>query len=142
MRERNKGVIKPYSIPVFFFAAFPICGRMCGRLVQTSSPLRYAIVDGLNVRQSRVSNYPPRWNAAPSEELLMIRRNHQTGQLSMDPLRRGPIPYWCEDASGGRKAINAKAETVATLPTFREPYRKRRCILPVDAFFEWKAIKG
>ena len=53
----------------------------------------------------------------------MIRRNHQTGQLSMDPLRRGPIPYWCEDASGGRKAINAKAETVATLPTFREPYR-------------------
>jgi putative SOS response-associated peptidase YedK len=48
----------------------------------------------------------------------------------------------CKDPSGGRKAINAKAETVASLPTFREAYRKRRCILPVDGFYEWKAIKG
>jgi putative SOS response-associated peptidase YedK len=104
--------------------------------------LRYAIVDGLNVHDRRVSNYPPRWNGAPSQDLLVIRRNHQTGQLSIDPLRWGLIPYWCKDPTGGRKPINAKAETVANLPTFRESYRKRRCILPVDAFFEWKAIKG
>src|SRR5215217_3858754 len=91
---------------------------------------------GLTVRDSRVSNYPPRWNAAPSQDLLVIRRNHQTGQLSIGPLRWGLIPYWCKDASGGRKPINAKTETVAGLPTFREAYRKRRCILPVDAFFE------
>jgi putative SOS response-associated peptidase YedK len=104
--------------------------------------LRYAFVDGMNVRDSRVSNYPPRWNAAPSQELLVIRRNHRTGEVSLDPLRWGLIPYWCKDPAGGRKPINAKAETVGRLPTFREAYRKRRCIVPVDGFFEWQASKG
>jgi putative SOS response-associated peptidase YedK len=115
---------------------------MCGRVIQSSGPLRYAFVDGMNVRDSRVSNYPPRWNAAPSQELLVIRRNRDTGQVSLDALRWGLIPYWCKDPSGGRKPINAKAETLRTLPSFREAYRKRRCIVPVDGFFEWKAIKG
>ena len=59
-----------------------------------SGPLRYALVDGMNVRDSRVSNYPPRWNSAPSQEFLVIRRNHQTGQVSLDPLQWGLIPYW------------------------------------------------
>ncbi|HEY7244101.1 MAG TPA: SOS response-associated peptidase [Xanthobacteraceae bacterium] len=122
--------------------AASILGRMCGRVVQSSSPLRYAFVDGMNVRDSRVSNYPPRWNAAPSQELLVIRRNRDTGQVSLDPLRWGLVPYWCKDRSGGRKPINAKAETLRTLPSFRDAYRKRRCIVPVDGFFEWKAIKG
>jgi putative SOS response-associated peptidase YedK len=49
---------------------------------------------------------------------------------------------WFNDPKGGRKPINAKFETVRDLPTFREAYRKRRCIVPVDGFFEWKAIKG
>ena len=115
---------------------------MCGRIVQSSGPLRYAIVDGLDVRDSRVHNYPPRWNAAPSQELLVIRRNHTTGELSLDPLRWGLIPYWCQDPTGGRKPINAKSETVDRLPTFRDAYRERRCVVPVDGFFEWKAIKG
>jgi len=115
---------------------------MCGRIIQSSGPLRYAIVDGLNVRDSRVHNCPPRWNAAPCQELLVIRRNHPTGELSLDPLRWGLIPYWCQDPTGGRKPINAKSETVDRLPTFRDAYRKRRCIVPVDGFFEWKAIKG
>src|SRR5262249_43553156 len=111
-------------------------------VIQSSGPLRYAIVDGMNVRDSRVHNYPPRWNAAPSQELLVLRRNHQTSEVSLDPLRWGLIPYWCKDPTGGRKPINAKYETVRNLPTFRDAYRKRRCIVPVDGFFEWKAIKG
>jgi putative SOS response-associated peptidase YedK len=99
---------------------------MCGRVIQSSGPLRYAIVDGINVRDTRVHNYPPRWNAAPSQELLVVRRNQ----------------HWCHDPSGGRKPINAKCETVRNLPTFRDAYRARRCIVPVDGFFEWKAIQG
>jgi putative SOS response-associated peptidase YedK len=115
---------------------------MCGRVIQSGGPLRYAIVDGIDVRDSRVHNYPPRWNAAPSQELLVIRRNHKTGEVSLDPLRWGLIPYWCSDPKGGRKPINAKCETVRSLPSFREAYRARRCIVPVDGFFEWKAAKG
>ena len=68
---------------------------MCGRVIQSSGPLRYGIVDGLNVRDSRGHNYSPRWNAAPSQELLVIRRNHHTGEVS--------LPYWCQDPTGGRK---------------------------------------
>ncbi|MBV8242488.1 MAG: SOS response-associated peptidase [Hyphomicrobiales bacterium] len=115
---------------------------MCGRTIQSSAPLRYAIVDGMNVRDSRLHNHPPRWNAAPSQDLLVIRRNHSTGEVSLDPLRWGLIANWCGDPKGGRKPINAKCETVRDLPAFREAYRRRRCIVPVDGFFEWKAIKG
>ena len=55
----------------------PFIAAMCGRVIQSSGPLRYAIVDGMNVRDNRVHNYPPRWNAAPSQELLVTRRNHK-----------------------------------------------------------------
>ena len=102
----------------------------------------FAIVDGMDVRDSRLHNHPPRWNAAPSQELLVIRRNHKIGEVSLDPLRWGLIPNWCNDPQGGRKPINAKCETVHTLPTFRDAYRSRRCILPVDGFYEWMAVRG
>jgi len=105
---------------------------MCGRVIQSSEPLAFAIVDGMDVRDSRLHNHPPRWNAAPSQELLVIRRNHKSGEVSLDPLRWGLIPNWCNDPQGGRKPINAECETVHTLPTFRDAYRSRRCILPVD----------
>ena len=113
-----------------------------GRVIQSSGPLRYAIVDGMNVRDSRVHNYPPRWNAAPKQELLVIRRNHQTGEVSLDPLRWGLIPYWCKDPTGGRKPINATCETVRGLPTFRDAYRRRRCIVPVDGLLRVEGDQG
>jgi putative SOS response-associated peptidase YedK len=95
---------------------------MCGRVIQSSAPIRYGIMDGMDVRDSRLHNYPPRWNGAPSQDLLVIRRNHQTGAVSLDPLRWGLIPYWCQDPKGGRKPINAKCETVRSLPTFRDAH--------------------
>src|SRR6516162_3516767 len=51
----------------------PYIAIVCGRVIQSSGPLRYAIVNGVNVRDSRVHNYPPRWNAAPSQELLVTK---------------------------------------------------------------------
>ena len=117
-------------------------GGMCGRIIQSSTPLRLALVDGLDVGDSRMGNVRPRYNAAPSQELLVIREHHETGERSLDLIKWGLIPYWCKDPKGVRKPINAKAETVAKLPMFRDAYAKRRCIVPVDGFFEWHAIKG
>ena len=115
---------------------------MCGRVIQSSGRLRLAIVGGLNVSDSRRHTVPPRYNAAPSQELLVIRENHKTGQRALDLITWGLIPHWCQDSQGGRKPINAKAENVSKLPTFRDAYAQRRCIVPVDGFFEWRAIKG
>jgi putative SOS response-associated peptidase YedK len=115
---------------------------MCGRVIRSSGSLRLAIVDGLEGIDSRLGHVPRRYNAAPSQELLVIRQNHKTGERSLDLIRWGLIPNWCQDPTGGRKPINAKAETVARLPMFREAYAFRRCIVPVDGFFEWRAIKG
>jgi putative SOS response-associated peptidase YedK len=123
---------------------------MCGRVIQSSAPLRLAIVDGLGVSDNRMGNIPPRYNAAPSQELLVIRQNHKTGERSLDLIKWGLIPHWCQDPRGGRQPINAKAESVAKLPTFGDAYTQRRCIVytqrrcivPVDGFFEWHAIRG
>src|SRR5581483_2152016 len=115
---------------------------MCGRVIQASGPLRYAIVDGLDINDRRMANVPRRWNGAPSQELLVIRQHPRTGERSLDLLKWGLIPSWCKDPNGGRKPINAKSETVRRVSMFRDAYASRRCILPVDGFFEWKAIKG
>jgi len=53
----------------------------------------------------------------------------------------GLIPHWCTDPRGGHGLINAKAESISRLPPFREAYARRRCLVPVDGFFEWRAIK-
>jgi len=115
---------------------------MCGRVIQGSRPLRLAIVEGLDVSDSRMGNIRPRFNAAPSQELLVIRQNQKTGERLLDLIKWGLIAHSCTDPRGGRKPINAKAETVAQLPTFLDAYAQRRCIVPVDGFFEWRAIKG
>jgi putative SOS response-associated peptidase YedK len=98
---------------------------MCGRIIQSSGPLRLGIVEGLDVRDSRMSNIPPRYNAAPSHELLVIRQNHKTGERSLDLIKWGLIPRSCQDPKGGRKPINAKAESVSRLPMFRDAYALR-----------------
>jgi putative SOS response-associated peptidase YedK len=115
---------------------------MCGRVIQSSGAIRLAIVDGLDVTDSRMGNVRPRYNGAPSQELLVIRENHKTGERSLVLIKWGLIPHWCQDPKGGRRPINAKAETVARLPMFRDAHALRRCIVPVDGFFEWRAIKG
>ena len=114
---------------------------MCGRVIQASPPdqLGLKIIDALDPRDNRVTgdpfgNVPPRYNGAPSQQLWVIRQNPQTGERSLDLLQWGLIPYWCKDKPKP-PPINAKAETVDRLPMFREAYRKRRCIVPIDGFF-------
>lgn len=119
---------------------------MCGRITQKSSPdeLRLTIIMGTpddpRVLKAKQAAWAPRYNGAPGQEHWVIRQNYRTGERSLDRLWWGLIPSWSKDI--GRKPINAKAETVAALPMFRDAYRLRRCILPIDNFFEWKAIKG
>jgi putative SOS response-associated peptidase YedK len=62
----------------------------------------------------------------PSQELLVIRQNRKTGVRSLDLIKWGLIPHWCEEPNGGRKPINAKAESVSRLPMFRYAYRPLR----------------
>ena len=64
---------------------------MCGRVIQSSGPIRLAIVDGLAVTDRRTDNIVPRYNAAPSQELLVIRQNQKTGERSLDLIKWGLI---------------------------------------------------
>ena len=89
---------------------------MCGRVIQSSSPLRLSIVDGLDARNDRLGGFRPRYNAAPSQNLLVIAQDHETGKPSLELMRWGFIPCWMKDPKGGREPINAKAETVAKIP--------------------------
>ncbi len=81
---------------------------------------------------------PPRYNGAPSQDFLVIRRHPETGRYHADRLIWGLIPHWVKETDGGRKPINAKSETIGRLPSFRAAYAKRRCIVPIDNFFEWR----
>ena len=110
---------------------------MCGRIVQKPGIARLAIVDGLEVNEAGYANFKPHWNGAPGQEHLVIRQNDKTQERTIEPLRWGLVPAWEKDLKKARKPINAKAETVASLPSFRSAYKHRRCILPVDGFFEW-----
>lgn len=113
--------------------------RMCGRVIQMSNP---EAIRNLFGAVAPAPNAPPRYNAAPSQDLMVLRQHPETGQRILQLLRWGLIPNWVKDPKGGRTPINARSETIASLPMFKSSYAKRRALLPIDGFFEWKAIKG
>lgn len=80
-----------------------------------------------------------RWNIAPTQEVATIRRNREEHRRVFALMRWGLIPYWAKDASIASRTINAMSETVAEKPAFRDAVRRRRCLIPADAFYEWKA---
>jgi putative SOS response-associated peptidase YedK len=89
--------------------------------------------------QGDLFNTPPRWNGAPTDRLMIVRRNHETGENSVDLVRWGLVPHFAKDLKIGASMINARCETVATRPAFRGAWaKKRRCLVPVDGFYEWK----
>ena len=85
-------------------------------------------------------NFPPSWNVAPTDSLPIVRYNEKTGSRTLDLMRWGLVPYWSKDIKIGFSTINAMAETVETKPVFRDAFQRRRCIVPVDAFYEWQKL--
>ncbi len=105
---------------------------MCGRYALFSDPERIRVHFGLR----EVPPLPPRYNIAPSQEVPGVRHREER-ELAM--LRWGLIPSWAKDIKTGYRMVNARAETVAQRPAFRAAFRRRRCLLPADGFYEWQA---
>jgi putative SOS response-associated peptidase YedK len=117
---------------------------MCGRITQTTGELPGLLTvtgDDHDARVKDARDYV-RYNGAPRQDFWIIRYHRDSGQYRRDRANWGLIPHWVKDRAGGRRPINARAESVAKLPTFRDGYQRRRCLVPVKSFFEWRAIKG
>ncbi len=82
-------------------------------------------------------DWSPRYNIAPTQMVPVVRQHPKEPRRDLSLLRWGLIPSWSKDASGRARAINARSETVATLPTFRDSFQSRRCLIPADGFYEW-----
>jgi putative SOS response-associated peptidase YedK len=107
---------------------------MCGRYLLTSP------VDAL--RQlflfEQRPNLMPRYNIAPTQDVPMVRLTRAASGRELIMARWGLVPFWADDLKIGNRLINARRETVATLRPFREAYRRRRCLVPADGFYEWR----
>jgi putative SOS response-associated peptidase YedK len=83
-------------------------------------------------------DWEPRYNIPPSQNVGIIRQDRAKPERHFSLARWGLIPYWAKDPSIGYKLINARSETVASKPAFREAFESRRCLIPADGFYEWK----
>lgn len=83
-------------------------------------------------------DWNPRYNIAPTQAVPVIRQHPKEPARQISLMKWGLIPNWARDVSIAGSTINAKSETAATKPAFREPLRLRRCLIPADAFYEWK----
>jgi len=110
---------------------------MCGRFVQFRGfeelrahfPIDMSHVEGV-----------PNYNVAPTQQVLAIAR--YDGQNHLIKFHWGLVPFWAKEISIGSKMINARAETVDSKPGFRNAFKKRRCLIPADGFYEWAGVKG
>jgi putative SOS response-associated peptidase YedK len=88
-----------------------------------------------------VFDIPPSYNIAPTTFQPVIRLDRDTGEREITMMRWGLIPSWCKDVKLlGISTINAKAESLMVKPMWRQPFKKRRCLIPADAFYEWKKL--
>ena len=104
---------------------------MCGRFAQRSPARKVA-------KQFKVEEVPPlaeRYNVAPAQAVLAVRE--ASGGREAALLKWGLVPRWAKDPGIGNKLINARSETVTEKPSFREAFARRRCIVPVDGFYEF-----
>ena len=109
---------------------------MCGRLtLQISTTQLSAFLDGL--RFPSFAGLIPRYNICPTQPVACIRQSEENN-LQATSLRWGLVPFWADDLKIGARMINARSETVATKPAFRSAFKKRRCLVIADGFYEWK----
>ena len=83
-------------------------------------------------------DWSPRYNIAPTQPVPVIRQNPKEPVRQLSLMKWGLVPHWAKDSSGAAGMINARSETAATKPAFRDPLKHRRCLIPADGFYEWK----
>jgi putative SOS response-associated peptidase YedK len=113
---------------------------MCGRFALIADTEQVATLFEVD----DVANIPaavPRYNIAPTQPVLAVRLN-ENGRREITFFRWGLIPSWSKDISIGSRLINARAETVTDKPSFRNAFKRRRCLIPADGFFEWQKSNG
>ena len=110
---------------------------MCGRFAFYSPAEAAAALFGA----SASIDIPPRYNIAPTQNIAAVR-NDEHGERELVLLRWGLIPFWAKDPSIGNRMINARAETVAEKPSYRNAYKHRRCLVLADGFYEWRKEGG
>ena len=110
---------------------------MCGRFVQNIS--LEALQQNFNIRTT-APDIRPNYNVAPTQEILAVVKHDNENTL--EKFHWGLVPFWAKDVSIGSRMINARAETVSQKPSFRNAFKKRRCLIPADGFYEWTGEKG
>lgn len=107
---------------------------MCGRFTLTAD--EGTVIIRFNSTKTMEHGYKPRFNIAPSQQVLAVINDGQKNRLGQ--LKWGFIPRWAKDKRIGFKMLNARAETLAEKPMFKHPFKRQRCIIPSDGFYEWK----
>lgn len=105
---------------------------MCGRFARKSDPRHLAKEFGV----AEVPTVEASYNIAPTHDILAVRQGGDGREMTL--FKWGLVPSWAKEASMGARLINARAETVAEKPSFREAFKKRRCVIPADGFYEWQ----
>ena len=113
---------------------------MCGRFTnQYSWEELHALYDLSNKARPK-SNFPPRYNIAPTQTSFVVRETE--GERELLEMRWGLLPKWAKKPGDGARMINARSETVATKPAYRSPFKSRPCLVVADGFYEWQVTKG
>lgn len=110
---------------------------MCGRFTITCS--LHTMVERFAVQQVAYE-HQPRYNMAPTQAAPVVIMDG--GRRSMLAMQWGLVPSWARDHTIGARMINARVETVAEKPAYRTPFRRRRCLVPADGFYEWQKRNG
>ena len=107
---------------------------MCGRFVQAQRPEFYAEHYGVEVLKTE--SLAPSWNVAPTDPVYAVAEHG--GERLLGTFRWGLLPWWAKDRKLAARNINARAETAAEKPAFRDSFVAKRCIIPADGFYEWE----